>query len=323
MLRQLPQVSDPDLLVGHVTNDDAAVYRITDDIALVQTVDFFPPIVDEPYVFGEIAATNALSDVYAMGGRPILALNIVGFPVGLPLEALGEILRGGASKASEAGVVIAGGHTIDDSEPKYGLAVTGLIEPGRQVTNAGARPGDQLVLTKPIGTGIITTAGKQQQAGPRVLAGAVDAMRTLNEAAAAAMMKVGVNACTDITGYGLLGHLLALVRASDVSARIWPDAVPLLDGALELLEKGIAPGGTYKNFNSVDPLAVWGDSVAQATRLLLCDAQTSGGLPMAVSPERRDRLLAELKARGVKTVAVVGQIIDRDSLGGRRLEVTV
>ena len=200
MLRQLPAVSDPDLLVGIGTADDAAVYRLNDDVALVQTVDFFPPIVDDPYVFGEVAAANALSDVYAMGGAPLLALNIVGFPAALPKDILARILKGGAAKTREAGVLIVGGHTVDDAEPKYGLAVTGTVRPGAQVTNAGARPGDTLVLTKPIGSGVITTAGKQQTVDQSVLDGAVAVMSTLNDAASEAMVRVGVNACFDVTG---------------------------------------------------------------------------------------------------------------------------
>ena len=217
MLRHLPKISDPNLLVGPSTEDDAAVYRINDDLALVQTVDFFPPIVDDPYDFGEIAATNALSDVYAMGGNPLLALNIVGFPVKLATgDILGKVIEGGASKAEEAGVLIVGGHTIDDAEPKYGLAVTGTIKPGLQVTNSGARPRDTLILTKPIGTGIITTAGKLRKTKSTLIDNAITSMKELNKIASETMMSVGVNACVDVTGYGLAGHLLKMLIASGV-----------------------------------------------------------------------------------------------------------
>ena len=322
MLRQLPEMSDPDLLVGLATGDDAAVYRLSDDVALIQTLDFFPPIVDEPYTFGEIAAANALSDIYAMGGRPILALNIVGFPMDLSKDILGEILKGGASKASEAGVIIAGGHTIDDNEPKYGMAVTGIIKPGLQVTNAGARPGDSLLLTKPIGTGIITTAGKQQRVASDVLDGAIEVMKALNHAASDAMIEVGVNACVDVTGYGLTGHLLGLLRASEVSASISLTRVPVLHGARELVEQDITPGGTRRNLASVDPFVIWDPPVDDATRLLLSDAQTSGGLLISVASEKRDELLGSLKAAGVTASVEVGQVVDKGSLGDKRILVT-
>jgi selenide,water dikinase len=308
--------------VGIATGDDAAVYRLNDRLAIIQTVDFFPPIVDEPFTFGEIALANAVSDVYAMGGRPLLGLNIVGFPADLSKDILGDILKGGASKAKEAGVLIVGGHTVDDKEPKYGLAITGVIEPGQQITNAGARPGDILVLTKPIGTGIITTAGKEQRVKPEVLSGAIEAMTTLNRAASHAMVKVGVDACTDVTGFGLVGHLLGVLRASDVCARIALDSIPVLDGVWELLKQDIAPAGTRRNLSSANPLVDWGPTIDDATRLLLCDAQTSGGLLMAVSSERVDQLLGELKAHGVETGVVIGEILPADALGGRRMQVT-
>ena len=322
MLHQLPPVSHPDLLVGPDTFDDAAVYRLNDDMAVVQTVDFFPPIVDDPFAFGEIAVANALSDVYAMGGRPLMALNIVGFPADLSKDILVEILRGGASKASEADVLIVGGHTVDDKEPKYGLAVTGVLKPGHQVTNAGAMPGDSLVLTKPIGTGIITTAGKQQQVRAEVLEGAIECMSALSRSASEAMTEVGVNACVDVTGFGLVGHLLELLRASDVCARFSLGSVPVLDGVWELLERDIAPGGTRRNLTAAERWVAWDDAVDEKSKLLLCDAQTSGGLLIAVHPGRRDRLLHELEARGVKTIAVIGEVFPTGALGEKRLQVT-
>ena len=295
---------------------------MSDDLALVLTVDFFPPIVDDPFSYGQVAVANALSDVYAMGGKPLLGLNVVGFPVSLPKEILGEVLKGGASKAREAGVLIVGGHTVDDDEPKYGLAVTGVIEPGRQVTNAGARVGDALVLTKPIGTGIIATAGKQQQADPEVVAGAIEIMATLNRAASEAMMTVGVNACSDVTGFGLLGHLRTIVESSEVAAVVSNARVPLLDGVMGLLKKGIAPGGTHRNLSSVDGIVKWHAGIDDLTRLLLCDAQTSGGLLISVAAEKLDRLLDELEAASVGTREVIGEIVSGDGMGGSRIEVT-
>ncbi len=305
------------------TGDDAAIFRMNGDVALVQTVDFFPPIVDDPFAYGQIAVANAISDVYAKGGKPLLALNIVGFPVDLPKEVLGEVLRGGMAKAKEAGLLIVGGHTVNDQEPKYGLAVTGVIKPGLQVTNAGARPGDALVLTKPIGTGIITTAGKQQRVTQEVLDRAIAVMSTLNRAASEAMMRVGVNACTDITGFGLLGHLRNVVQASKVAARVSLGKVPVIEGTWELLEQGIAPGGTHRNLKSMDSVVKWHRDIGEQARLLLCDAQTSGGLLISVSAAKLERLMAELRAAGVGTIAVIGQVLPQDALGdGYIMEVT-
>lgn len=322
MLRQLPDFGDPDLLVGFETGDDAAVYRLNDDTAIILTVDFFPPIVDDAYSFGEIAVANSLSDVYAMGGNPILALNVVGFPIDLPHDILGDVLKGGASKAMEAGVMIVGGHTVDDKEPKYGMAVIGVIEPGNQVTNAGARPGDVLLLTKPIGTGIITTAGKQQQVNDDVLDRAVETMAELNRAAAEAMMKVGVNACSDVTGFGLLGHLRAITEGSGVAATVQAGMVPVFDGVRELLDQGIIPGGTHRNLRSLDGVVLWHESIDETTQLLLSDAQTSGGLLIAVPANRQDQLIQALKSGGVGTRAVVGSVVERDALNGHSITVT-
>ena len=302
-------MSHPDLLVGLETGDDAAVFRVSDDMALVQTVDFFPPIVDDPYWYGAIAAANAFSDVYAMGGRPVLALNIVGYPVEQDLDVLSEILHGGYDKAAEAGVLIAGGHTVDDREPKYGMAVTGLVKPGSHVTNAGARPGDVLVLTKPLGTGIITTAGKAEAASTSVMDEAVRVMATLNRAASEAMLEVGVNACTDVTGFGLMGHLGGMATGSGVAVRIRQGAVPVLPGVRELLDDGLAPSGTYRNMKAADKLARWDPSLSLDDRLILCDAQTSGGLLISVAPERVATLVRELEARSV-LAAVVGDVLE-------------
>ena len=315
MLRQLPTIDDPNLLVGIATGDDAAVYKMSEDMAIISTVDFFPPIVDDPFKFGEIAATNALSDVYAMGGKPIIALNIVGFPVDLPHEILGRILSGGASKAQEAGVLIVGGHTVDDAEPKYGMSVTGVVHPGEQVTNAGAEPGDVLVLTKPIGTGIITTAGKQERVSAETLNRAVSIMSELNRKPAEAMMHVGVNACVDVTGFGLLGHLRLIAQGSGVSARVKASNVPVIEGVQELLEMGIAPGGTHRNLESLDGVVDWHEDITDQTQILLADAQTSGGLLIAVAPEKKDALLEALEDVGIQTRAVIGEIFARDPQG--------
>ena len=308
VLSKLPIVDHADLLVGAATGDDAAVYRLDDRTALVVTVDFFTPITDDPYEFGSVAAANSLSDVYAMGGRPLVALNVVGFPAALAAEMLGDVLRGGHDKATEANCLIVGGHTVDDNEPKYGLSVVGLVEPGKQVTNAGAQPGDVLVLTKPIGTGIITTGCKAGVAPPGSVETAVETMATLNRSASEAMMEVGVNACTDVTGFGLMGHLAAMMRASRVSGTIRRDAVPVLPGAIELLEEGIAPGGTRRNEAGVEESVEWDPGLDDDDRLLLCDAQTSGGLLISVPEARLPQLLAALEARNVATRAVVGGV---------------
>jgi len=310
VLRQLPPPTDPNLLVGTSTADDAAVYRLTGDLALVQTVDFFPPVVDDPYDYGAIAVANAISDVYAMGGRPFIGLNLVCFPSEtLPQEVLVEILRGGADMAKQAGVVIAGGHTIEDTEPKYGMAVTGLVKPGEQVTNAGAQPGDVLYLTKPLGIGIITTAIKAEAAEPETIAEAVRIMKTLNKAASEAMMEVGVHACTDITGYGLLGHLLEVAHGSHATAVLHSEAVPIIAAARELADFGIIPGGTIRNMTFIEPQVAWNPAIDDLQRTLLCDAQTSGGLLIAVAPEKATALEQALAAHGVETIARVGEMV--------------
>ena len=302
--------SHPDLLVGAVTGDDAAVYRLDDNTALVVTVDFFTPITDDPYEFGSVAAANSLSDVYAMGGRPLVALNVVGFPAALAVDMLGDVLRGGYDKAAEAGCLIVGGHTVDDNEPKYGLSVVGLVQPGNQVTNAGARPGDALVLTKPIGTGIITTGCKAGTAPSEVVQNAVATMATLNRAASEAMMRVGVNSCTDITGFGLMGHLTSMMRGSGVGATVRLGDVPVLPGAWELLEQGTAPGGTHRNLAGVQDYVDWDAAVGGLGQLLLCDAQTSGGLLISVASAKLPDLLASLEDLGVDTRAVIGEVTE-------------
>jgi len=308
VLRHLPPPNDPNLLVGTNTADDAGVYRLSADTALVQTVDFFTPVVDEPYWFGAIAAANALSDVYAMGGRPLTALNIAGFPAGtLPLDVLAEILRGGSDKAREAGVTIVGGHTVDDTEPKYGLAVTGLVHPDRIITNAGGRDGDLLVLTKPLGSGIATTAIKQDKASPGLTDEVIAVMATLNRAAAEAMVESNAHAATDITGFGLLGHLAEMAAGSRLAATVSAGTVPILTGVMELAEQGVVPGGTWRNLASLDGRLVFDPAVPEPLRLVLGDAQTSGGLLIAIDPDTCPALLNGLRRRDV-TGAVIGRL---------------
>ena len=300
------------MILGADEADDAAVYLLSDDKALVFTADFFTPIVDDPYDFGRIAAANALSDVYAVGGAPFAALNIVCFPKDdLPAEVLSEILRGGRDKAEEAGVVILGGHTIDDPEPKYGLSVTGSIHPDRVVTNAGAKPGDRLVLTKPLGTGIISTAIKRGAARADHVDSAVDQMAALNRAAAEAMVEVGVSACTDVTGFGLLGHLLNIADASGVTVEIDYKSIPYLPGVGEYIDQGFVPGGTERNLEALRGSIAWPRNFRDADKVALADAQTSGGLAIAVSEDKVASLQSALEARGVAVRAGIGRIAPR------------
>ena len=306
ILEGLPRISDANVLVG--TEDDAGVYKISEEIAIVQTVDFFTPIVDDPYDFGAIAAANALSDIYAMAARPLTALNLVAFPKEGPIELLSEIIRGGADKASEAGVSIIGGHSIDDREPKYGMAVTGVVHPQKMALKGGAKPGDMLVLTKPLGTGIIATAIKVGKAPDAMIGAAVSSMKLLNKAAADAMIDSGVRGATDITGFGLLGHLHEMVHVSGVSARLSFGKVPFFDGVTELARLFV-PAGTRSNLRHVNDKMTWAGDITENEKLMLADAQTSGGLLIAVSPDRLDRLLAGLSSRGVLTRAVIGEII--------------
>ncbi len=310
-----PFVHSDDLVVGIGEADDAGVYRISDEAALVQTVDFFTPIVDEAFDWGRIAAANALSDVYAMGGTPLTALQLVGWPRDrLPFELLGEVIAGAGTVLEEARCTVVGGHSIDDAEPKYGLAVTGLVHPDEVVTNAAARPGDSLILTKPIGTGLIATAIKQGVAEASWRDSAVDVMTRLNAPAARAMRRVGAKAATDVTGFGLLGHLGEIVRASGVSAEIELGAVPALAGARQLAADNVVPGGTRRNLAAAERFTRFGDT-GPADRLLLADAQTSGGLLIAISSPLRDALLQALAEEG-ETGAVIGRIVPRDFADG-------
>jgi selenide,water dikinase len=278
---------------------------------MVQSLDYITPVVDDPYTFGAIAAANALSDLYAMGAQPVLALNLVGYPVkSLPLGILEEILRGGADKVVEAGASLVGGHSIDDHEPKYGLAVTGLVHPDRVVRNRGARPGDHLVLTKPLGLGIITTGIDRGLVSGETVERAVAVMTTLNAGAARAMLAVGVHAATDVTGFGLLGHLHEMVAASGVGARIELGAVPVLDEAWSLAATNCVPDGTYNNFHYLESFVTWNAAIERPARMVLCDAQTSGGLLLAVPPERSDDLLAVLREVATPAAAVIGKVVD-------------
>ncbi len=303
-------MSHPDLLVGVATSDDAGVYRLDSSRALVQTVDFFTPIVDEAYDWGRIAAANALSDVYAMGGTPLTALQLVSWPrETLSFELLGEVLEGGAEVLAEAECTIVGGHSIDDQEPKYGFAVTGLVDPTRVVSNAGAATGDVLVLTKPLGTGVAATAIKGGQAPAELRDRAVEVMTTLNRGAATAMQRSGVLGATDVTGFGLLGHLRELMEASGTSAVLDASAVPVLEGVRELVAAGVFPGGSDRNLASVLPVLDAG-TIDEITVKVLADAQTSGGLLMAVKPDQVDGLVASLVGES-PCAAVVGEVVAR------------
>lgn len=302
-----PATRSSDLLVGFGTSDDAGVLRLPGEPAraLVQTADFFTPIVDDAYDWGRIAAANALSDVYAMGGEPLSALQLVGWPrEELSLDLLGEVVRGGCDVMAQAGCLVVGGHSIDDREPTYGFAVTGLVDPDRVVTNAGARPGDLLLLTKPIGTGIVATAIKAGACPPPVRDAAVASMTALNAGAARAMTEVGVSAATDVTGFGLLGHLAEVCAASGVGASLDASAVPVLPGAWDLLDAGFYPGGSERNLAAVRGMLA--GSTGDRTRRMLADAQTSGGLLIAVTPDRAPSLLEELASAGVDA-AVIGE----------------
>ena len=290
-----------DLLVGAAEGDDAAVLRLDEDRALVLTTDFFTPIVDDPRDWGRVAATNALSDVYAMGGRPVIALNLTAWPGStLPVSMLADVLRGGAEAAGAAGCLVVGGHTIDDPEPKYGLAVVGMADPRKLMTVDRARDGDVLVLTKPLGTGVVATAHKRGAAPPDVLAAAVDAMTTLNAAASEAARHAGVVAATDVTGFGLLGHLHRMLRASGVAAEVWADQVPLLPGAADLAAAGFISGGTSANVSYLADVTDIEPDTDPVTAVLLHDAQTSGGLLIAIPPSAVDALCEDLRARGLR-----------------------
>jgi selenide,water dikinase len=301
------------VLVDAGTADDAAVYRIDEGRALVATVDFFTPIVDDAYDFGRIAATNALSDIYAMGGRPLFALNLVGFPRDLlrdQPDILGEILRGGGDVVRAAGAATIGGHSIDDAEPKYGLCVLGEVAANAIVRNSTARPGDALILTKAIGTGVVSTAIKRGGADAATVAAAVASMTTLNRDAAEVMQRLGANAATDVTGFGLIGHLRSMLRASGAAARLSASAVRILPDARRLAADGNIPGGTRRNMEDAASTVRWSARIDEITRVLLCDAQTSGGLLLAVPAERADAFLKALGEAEVHACARIGEVVE-------------
>ncbi|WP_018757510.1 selenide, water dikinase SelD [Paenibacillus terrigena] len=308
VIRSLPPaIPNPNLLVGIDTSDDAGVYKLTDDLAIVQTVDFFTPIVDDPYAFGQIAAANAISDIYAMGGKPLTALNIVAFPIHtLDKQVLADILRGAQDKMNEAGVMLVGGHSIDDKEPKFGLAVTGLVHPGKVRANAGAKPGDKLILTKPIGVGILTTSIKKDQLSESEVERVTSVMATLNKKAAETMEPFDVHACTDVTGFGLMGHSLEMAKGSGVGLIIHADQVPVLPRVRELAEAGFVPGGTKNNFAHVQESITFPAELDQVGQWILCDAVTSGGLLISVAGEQAEELLQQLQQAGVEA-SMIGE----------------
>jgi len=312
-LRPLPLERHPHLLVGTETADDAGVYQISDQVALVQTVDFITPIVDDPFLFGQIAATNAMSDVYAMGGKPLTAMNVVGYPRrSLDISILTEILRGGLAKVHEAGAVLLGGHTVEDAELKYGLSVTGTVHPQRVVTNRGAREGDVLILTKPLGIGIISTAHKAEMAGDRIFQGAVDSMVRLNDTAAEAMVEYGAHACTDITGFGLLGHASGMAKGCGLSFRLFYPRIPVLAGAREYAAQGIVPGGAYCNEEFFIREISISPKVPEPERIILFDPQTSGGLLIALPSSAGEKLLHSLKEKGIPEASLIGEVVPKE-----------
>lgn len=298
----------PDLIVGIETSDDAGVYRLNDETAMVQTVDFFTPIVDDPYSFGQIAAANAISDIYAMGGKPLTVLNIVAFPIAtLDKRILADILRGAADKVKEAGATLVGGHSIDDKEPKFGLSVTGIVHPDKVKTNAGAKPGDKLILTKPIGVGIMTTSIKKDQLTESEVKRVTEVMATLNKTAAEIMNNHETHACTDVTGFGLIGHALEMAKGSGAGITIRNDAVPKLPRIRELADNGFVPGGTKNNYKHVENDVAFPTEMDQIDRWILCDAVTSGGLLIATAADQAERMLSELKAAGVEA-SIIGEV---------------
>jgi selenide,water dikinase len=313
LLKDFPVPTDPRILVDISSHDDAGVYKINDETALVITTDFFPPMVSDGYDFGLVAATNSISDVYAMGGTPLVALNIMMFPsIRIPMEVYRDILRGGNDKAHEAGVSIIGGHTIDDYPPKYGLAVIGTVHPDRIITNGGIRAGDELILTKPLGTGIILAGHRLKMTSPGQLDAAVRAMKQLNRDGAVLMQKYGVRGATDITGFGLAGHALKMARASGVTIIIDMSQVPLLAGTYDLAEQGCIPGAAFRNLDYTEGETRLAERLDYNLKMIAHDAQTSGGLLMAVAPEKVPELLMELHASGHPEAAVVGKSVCRE-----------
>jgi selenide, water dikinase len=309
ILKYLPLPKDPNILVDIDTHDDAGVYKVNDDLALVLTTDFFPPVCSDPYEFGQIAAANSISDVYAMGGDPVLALNIMMFPASkLPMEAYAEILKGGFDKATDAGVRIIGGHTIDDFPPKYGLAVVGYVHPKKIITNAAAKPGDYLIITKPVGTGIIMAAQRLGMARDSDVDEAKMLMKLLNKSGAEVMKKHNIRCATDITGFGLAGHVMKMARASKVSIKIEMKKVPLIGNAYKLIDEGCIPGASFRNQEFVEEHLYQGPSLDYNLKMIAFDAQTSGGLLMCVSPYSVDSVMKDLRKAGLTSSAIIGEV---------------
>lgn len=309
-------IRHPNLLVGIETSDDAGVYKLNDDTALVQTLDFFTPIVNNPYHFGRIAAANALSDVYAMGGRPLTAMNIVCFPItDMPKEILKEILRGGLEKIHEAGAVLLGGHSVDDQELKYGLSVTGVVHPQKILANQGTEVGDQLILTKPIGTGIIATAVKGKLASEKALETMIEIAATLNGQASQIMLKYKTHACTDVTGFGLGGHLLEMARASHVEIAVYADKIPIIPEAKEYALMGLIPAGSYATRHFCEHMVEIKPGVETVLMDLIFDPQTSGGLVISIGADEGEACLEELKHEGVRSATIIGEVIGLDAKG--------
>ena len=308
----LPLISDPNVIRGMASLDDAGVYKLTDELAIIQTVDFFTPIVDDPYMLGQIAAAKALSDVYAMGGKPLTAMNIVCFPAeSLDILVLKDILRGGIDKMSEAKVILLGGHSIDDTELKYGLSVTGTVPHRRLITNSGAMTGDKIILTKPLGTGIINTAVKAVMVDEKTVAKAIKCMAALNDKASELMQEIGVHACTDITGFGFFGHTVQLAQNSRAGIKIDIASVPCFPEAEELAEQGLCPAGLYRNREFYSPCVEIASGVSTSKQDVLFDPQTSGGLLICLAPRKAERLLARLQQAGIEEAAIIGEVVSR------------
>ncbi len=311
VLSHLPAASDPNIIIGTATADDAAVYKIDEKRAIVQTVDFFTPIVDDPYAYGQISAANSISDIYAMGGRPLFALSIIAFPINtIPASILEEIVKGGIDKAKEAGIEIIGGHSIDDPEPKYGLTVTGVVELDKVVRNDRAEAGDVLILTKPLGTGIISKAIKENKASEEDINEAIKVMSFLNKGASEAMTEAGIKTATDVTGFGLLGHLYGMLKASGVGAKLNLSSIPTIKGVFKYAKKGHIPGGTKNNLEYVKGKVIWGDSITNETKYILADAQTSGGLLISCPKDKKEKLLNLLSNANCLAISEIGDVVD-------------
>ena len=311
-LRDMPFIADPNLIVGMEHAEDAGVYRLSDELAIVQTIDFFTPVVDDPFIFGQIAAVNALNDIYAMGGKPLTAMNVVCFPIGkMDISILRDILQGGLKKIREAGALLVGGHSVDDGDLKYGLSVTGTIHPDRVVLNRGAKVGDKLILTKPLGTGIVSTALKRGMAETSLIARSVNSMTTLNKRAAELMLEAAdLHAATDVTGFGFLGHACEMVEGSDTGMIVYGSRVPSFPGVKELAEQGIVPGGLQRNKKYRLPMMDVEASCPEWLLDVLFDPQTAGGMLISLPPDQADRLAARMHRDGMEEAAIVGEIID-------------